>query len=291
MTNFITEKFEETDEYDKTKDLTSETFEDADAYDKRSDQQYHCGLQLIRELGIKHGSTVLDIGAGPGRLALHVAGLIGKEGLCFGIDRSHERIKIAKRRAESRQISNLAFATGNGTNLSRFIDGFFDTVYLNSAFHWFNEQNRLLQEVHRVLKPGGRLGFTSQISNYPERDLREIGDSFLKKKRVDTSALSQSSYSVTIDEARELLDQAGFRVLRLELRPSIEDLETPEDAINDILKKRYKNLSSSQKEELRNELIKESKKIEIDGKIKVVRDKLIAIAEKGDTSKAIAAGS
>jgi len=261
-------------------DLTLETTEEAEEYDNHSDQQYHCGLQLIRELGIKQGSAVLDIGAGPGRLALHVARIIGNEGLIYGIDRSTERIKIAKRRAENQHASNAVFVTGNGSNLSRFGDSFFDTVYLNSAFHWIKDKKKLLHEINRVLKPGGRLGFTSQIKNYPDRDLREVGDSFLKKKGYDASASFHDSYAVTVDEARKLLEQTGFRVQSIEPRPSVEDLETPEDAINSIIKKQYKHLSPSKQDEIRNELIRESKKIQIDGKIKTVRDKLYAIAEK-----------
>ncbi len=260
--------------------LTLETIEEAQEYDNNSDQQHHCGLQLIRELGIKQGSAVLDIGAGTGRLALHVVKIIGNEGLIYGIDRSPERIKIAKRKAESQHATNAVFVTGNGSDLSRFGDTFFDTVYLNSAIHWFKDKKILLHEVNRVLKPGGRLGFTSNITNYTERDLREIGDSLLKKKGYFDSASITVSYTVTDEEVRKLLEQTGFIVLKTELRPSVEDYDTPEDAINNIFKKRYKNLSPSKQDEIRNELIRESKKIQIDGKIKTVRDKLYAIAEK-----------
>ncbi len=260
--------------------LSLETIEAAQEYDDSSDQQYHCGLQLIRELGLKQGSAVLDIGTGPGRLALHVARIIGNEGLIYGIERSPGRINIAKRRAESQQASNAVFVTGDGYDLSRFNDNFFDTVYLNSVIHWFKNKKTLLQEVNRVLKPGGTLGFTSQITNYPKRDLREIGDSLLKKKGYFDSTLITVSYPVTDEEVRKLLEQTGFVVRKTELRPSVEDYKTPEDAINNLFKKRYKNLSPSRQDEIRTELIKESKKIQIDGKIKDVRDKLYVIAEK-----------
>ncbi len=268
------------------RDFKIETFEEAAAYDKNSDQQYNSGLLLINELGIKKGSTVLDIGAGTGRLALHTAELIGRDGLYFGIDLSQERINIAKKKAQSIQASNLFFEVGDGTDLSRFENGFFDVVYMNSVFHWIKDKKILFDECYRVLKPGGRLGFTSQVKNVPHNGIREIARTILKKRGYNIQISNHDNYPVTVDEARELLEQTGFLVQNIEVRQIKDNFASAEDAVNSIMNRaKHRNflrdVPQKQHPKIRNELITELKKIETEEGISFVRNKIYAIAEKG----------
>lgn len=268
------------------RDFKTETFDDAAAYDKHSDQQYNCGLLLINEFGIKKGSTVLDVGAGTGRLALHVAGLIGRDGLYHGIDLSSERLIIAKKKVEELQASNLFFDVGDGTDLSRFKDDFFDTVYMNSVFHWIKDKKLLFDECHRVLKPGGCLGFTSQVKNLPRNNVREIARTILKKRGYNISVPKQDNYPVTVDEAKRLLETSGFLVQNIEVRQTTDNFVSAEDAVNSIMKRAphrnfLKDVPSKQHPEIRNELISELKKIETEKGIDFVRNKIYAIARKG----------
>lgn len=268
------------------RDFKTETIEDAAAYDKHSDQQYNCGLILIKELGIKQGSTVLDVGAGTGRLALHVAGLIGHDGLYHGIDLSPERLNIAKKKAEGLKASNLFFEVGNGTDLSRFKDGFFDAVYMNSVFHWIKEKKILFDECYRILKPGGHLGFTSQVKNLPRSDVREIAGTILKKRGYNIGVPKHDNYPVTVDEAKRLLEKSGFLVQNIEVRQTIDNFASPEDAVHSIMNRAphrnfLRDVPSKQHSEIRIELISELKKIETDNGINFVRNKIYAIARKG----------
>lgn len=270
----------------KLRNFKTETFEEAVAYDKHSDHQYNYGLLLIKGLGIKQGSTVLDIGAGTGRLALHVAGLIGRNGLYFGIDISPERINIAKKKAEGLQDSNLFFEVGDGTDLSRFEDGFFDVVYMNSVFHWIKDKKILLHECFRVLKPGGHLGFTSHVKNLPRNNVREIAGTILKKRGYNISVPQHDNYPVTVDEARRLLEQTGFPVQNIEVRQTTDNFASAEDAVNSIMNRAphrnfLRDVPKKQHPEIGNELITELKKIETEEGIHFVRNKIYAIAEKG----------
>ncbi|MFZ3058799.1 MAG: methyltransferase domain-containing protein [Candidatus Methanoperedens sp.] len=268
----------------KLRNFKTETFEEAVAYDKHSDQQYNCGLHLIKELGIRQGSTVLDVGAGTGRLALHAAGLIGKDGLYFGIDLSPERINIAKKKAKDLQASNLFFEIGDGTDLRRFEDGFFDVVYMNSVFHWIKDKKILLHECHRVLKQGGHLGFTSKVKNLPRNGAREIAKAILKKKGYNITS-NHNNYPVTVYEVRKLLELTGFLVQNIEVRQTIDNFASAKDAVNSIMNRAphrnfLRDVPKKQHPKIRNELISELKKIETEEGINFVRNKIYAIAEK-----------
>src|SRR3979411_157761 len=101
-------------------------------YEQAGSVQCHHGKFLIGPLALKAGEHVLDIGTGTGRLAEFVAGLVGSHGSVSGIYPLQSLVAVAR----LRQSKTLTFETGHAEDLSRFGDGQFDAVYLNSVFHW-----------------------------------------------------------------------------------------------------------------------------------------------------------
>lgn len=141
--------------------LERDTPELARTYEQAGILQFHHGKFLVGPLALKAGNHVLDIGAGTGRLTEFVAQLVGPDGRVTGIDPLENRIAIARLRASK----TLTFAIGRAEDLSRFEPAEFDAVYLNSVFHWISDKRRALHEIHRVLKPGGRIGLNVQDPN------------------------------------------------------------------------------------------------------------------------------
>jgi arsenite methyltransferase len=88
----------------------------AQAYEQTGVLQFHHGKFLIGPLALKGGDHVLDIGAGTGRLAEFVAGIVGPTRRVIGIDPLEYRIAIAR----LRQSKTLTFETGRAEDLSRF---------------------------------------------------------------------------------------------------------------------------------------------------------------------------
>ena len=70
----------------------------ADQYDALSDHQFGNGKRLAAELGIRSGQRILDVGAGTGRLAEHLAGLAGSRRAIAAIDPLPHRIALAHQR-------------------------------------------------------------------------------------------------------------------------------------------------------------------------------------------------
>jgi arsenite methyltransferase len=122
-----------------------------------AERQFRLGKELLRELALAPGETVLDIGCGTGMLAEYAASLVGPAGSVTGIDPLPLRVEIAKKRS----AANLGFKVGNAYELGELAADSFDVVYMNAVFHWLPEKSAPLCAVLRVLKPGGRLGITT----------------------------------------------------------------------------------------------------------------------------------
>jgi arsenite methyltransferase len=198
--------------------LQQDTPELARAYEQAGIVQFHHGKFLIGPLALTAGEHVLDIGTGTGRLAEFVASLVGPQGRVVGIEPLEDRIEIAR----LRQSDNLTFATGRAEDLSRFDDGEFDAVYLNSVLHWIADKDRALREIHRVLKPGGRLGLNVQDSSRPHQSRQLLRAAIAQAGLGDVRQDSNPVLGVTDDELKALFSAAGFVDYRSDLRSLID---------------------------------------------------------------------
>ncbi|MCA1454417.1 methyltransferase domain-containing protein [Bradyrhizobium sp. BRP22] len=206
--------------------LEQDTPELARAYEQAGIVQFHHGKFLIGPLALKAGEHVLDIGTGTGRLAEFVAGLVGPQGRVVGIDPLESRIEIAR----LRQSETLTFETGRAEDLSRFGDGEFDAVYLNSVLHWIAEKGRALREIHRVLKPGGRLGLNVQDPSRPHQSRQLLRAAIVQAGLGDAHRDSNPVLGVTDDKLKSLFTAAGFIDYRSDLR-SLIDLHRDVDTV------------------------------------------------------------
>jgi ubiquinone/menaquinone biosynthesis C-methylase UbiE len=111
--------------------------------------------EVLTGVGMKPGDKVLDFGAGPGAFSLAAAKLVGESGHVYAVDIVPVAACKLTKMAQKERLTNLTAITGDcATGLP---DASIDIALLFDILHMLSQPNTILNELHRVLKPGGRL--------------------------------------------------------------------------------------------------------------------------------------
>jgi SAM-dependent methyltransferase len=113
---------------------------------------------LVEYARPKPGMKVLDLASGTGEPAISLAGRVGPEGHVTALDLSSELLQIASERAQQRGLTNFSIREADAHQLP-FPDQTFDLVTSRFGVMFFEDCERALRDVHRVLKPGARACF------------------------------------------------------------------------------------------------------------------------------------
>lgn len=152
--------------------------------------------------GITEG-LALEIGPGPGYLGLEW--LRKTEGTRLkGLDISADMIAIAERNAKEYGLtSRVEYVRSNGNRMP-FANTLFDAVFTNGSLHEWADPKNTMNEIWRVLKPGGRL-FISDL----RRDMFLLMRWFLyiatKPKEIRPGLISSINAAYTPNELKELI--------------------------------------------------------------------------------------
>lgn len=103
--------------------------------------------------GVRKGDAVLDVCTGTGDLAFMLSRRVGPEGSVTGTDFCMEMLEIAKRKAKPRH-RNISFLCSDTKTLP-FPDNSFDAVTVAFGMRNIPDTSAALEEIRRVLKPGG----------------------------------------------------------------------------------------------------------------------------------------
>ncbi|WP_024333500.1 class I SAM-dependent methyltransferase [Desulfotignum balticum] len=109
--------------------------------------------KLIQTFGVTPGETILDVGTGPGILIPYLEPLAGISGRVFAFDLSFPMVGQARRKTRA---DNDLVVQANVLEIP-FGTGIFHRVICFAAFPHFEDPAIALQEMGRVLKPGGYL--------------------------------------------------------------------------------------------------------------------------------------
>jgi SAM-dependent methyltransferase len=113
-------------------------------------------------LGLGGGDAVLDVACGPGNFSREFARTVGDDGLVVGIDASRTMLARGAHERDETGLSNLALIRGDAAVLP-FRDASFDAVCCFAALHLFADPFAALDEMRRVLGPGGRIAIMTSV--------------------------------------------------------------------------------------------------------------------------------
>jgi SAM-dependent methyltransferase len=111
--------------------------------------------KVLNETTIKAGDTVLDYGCGPGSYSLAAARLVGDKGQVYSLDIHPMAIQSVRRRAKRKGLKNIEPVFSDGD--TGFPDKSVDVILLYDVFHEFAEPEKILVEMHRILKDEGTI--------------------------------------------------------------------------------------------------------------------------------------
>lgn len=111
---------------------------------------------ILRRLGLRQGMTMADIGCGSGFFAFPAATIVGDQGYVWGIDVSQEFVDYCKTEAQRKGVTNAAFLKSD-ESAAPLQDDAVDVVLLALVLHEMEKPRDYLDEVRRILKPGGKV--------------------------------------------------------------------------------------------------------------------------------------
>ncbi|NMB35512.1 MAG: methyltransferase domain-containing protein [Firmicutes bacterium] len=160
---------------------------------------------IIEELDIQPGSNILDVGTGTGVLIPFLQRVLGGTGSIVALDLAEEMLQRAREKHGEKQIR---YVTGD-IAAAPFRENFFDEVICNSCFPHFQNKGAAVQEMFRILKPGGRAVVCHTMSREQLDSMHKALDSVVYNDRLPAN-----------DVMCSLFQQAGFDDLAISDRPT-----------------------------------------------------------------------
>jgi SAM-dependent methyltransferase len=112
---------------------------------------------------LNEGETVLDLGSGGGIDVLLSARRVGPTGSVYGLDMTDEMLALAQANARAAGATNVHFLKGLIEAIPLPAESV-DVVISNCVVNLSPEKARVLAEIVRVLRPGGRVGITDIVA-------------------------------------------------------------------------------------------------------------------------------
>ena len=148
--------------------------------------------KILAEVEIERGNQVLDFGCGPGVFTIMLAEKTGQSGLVYALDIHHLAVKTVEQRARKKGLTNIkTILSSCSTSLP---DNSLDLIVFFDVFHVLDNQEEVLMELHRVLKPEAIMYFSDHHlkENYIVSTLTKGGLFKLKGKGRKTFSFSKA---------------------------------------------------------------------------------------------------
>lgn len=192
--------------------LMYESFQiDYDEYFNKSRETAKWLLDYFKKNISIEGIRILDWGCGPGRLIRHIPDFLDGKCEVFGTDYNEKSIEWCKK-----NLPGIDFRTNTLKAQLPYDDNYFDVVYGISIFTHLSEKMHFewIDELYRILKPGGILFLTSHGNAFIEKLTETEKDVFLKGELVERGMTVEGHRTFTAYHP-ELFMEKLFRKMKV----------------------------------------------------------------------------
>jgi trans-aconitate methyltransferase len=212
------------------------------AYERNGAFVHELAGGVLEWLAAKPNEDILDLGCGDGQLTKRIAATGAS---VLGVDASAEMIAAARERGLSAEV-------GNAEALP-FAEKIFDAVFSNAALHWVRDQDAMMVQVRRVLKPGGR--FVAELGGHGNIAAIHVALRAVLGRHGYADREDGVNYYPTAEAYTRRLERHGFHVQRIALIPRPTPL--PESGIEGWLRTFRRGVIEGLPEPLRETVIEE----------------------------------
>jgi ubiquinone/menaquinone biosynthesis C-methylase UbiE len=147
--------------------------------------------EALDAIGIEKGSTVADVGCGPGYLTARLAKRVGPGGTVYGEDIQPEMLTLLVKNMQAQGFRNVKPVLGSETD-PKLPKESVDLIILVDVYHEFSEPQKMLRGMREALKPNGRLVLLEYRAEDPKVMIREL-------------------HKMTVAQTRAEIEPEGFR--------------------------------------------------------------------------------
>ncbi|RBP29902.1 ubiquinone/menaquinone biosynthesis C-methylase UbiE [Oceanihabitans sediminis] len=205
----------------KVYNIMMDDYSETSGYVADADLGLGCGLPTEFAL-IKKGDTVIDLGSGAGNDCFVARHEVGLEGKVIGIDFTPIMIEKARTNAEKLGFNNVEFREGDIDNMPVNNDTA-DVIVSNCVLNLVPNKEKVIAEIHRVLKPGGHFSISDVVleGQLPEA-LKQDAEMYAG---CIAGAIQKKDYL-------KLIEDQGFQNIKIQKEKAIS---IPEDILEKYL--------------------------------------------------------
>jgi arsenite methyltransferase len=202
-------------------DYLSYTFNDDETFISTFDEvplwSASFGLLLLKHLRLQAGIKVIDIGSGAGFPLLELAGRLGDTCSLYGIDPWANANKRARQKIKNYGLKNVEIIDSSAENMP-FENNSIDLIVSNLGINNFDRPKRVFDECYRVLKSGGRLALTSNITGHWKEFYAIFEETLRQLNKPELLAIlkKEEAHRGTLKSICNLFEESGFNIHKKE---------------------------------------------------------------------------
>lgn len=134
---------------------------------RKEREQEEAASLMQKQLELKPGQTVCDLGSGDGYHTLWMSGVVGETGKVYAVDIQKEMLDLLTKRAASRGLFNISTMVGSAWDPKLPPDSQ-DLILLVDVYHEFSHPEHMLLAMRKALKPNGRIALVEFRAEDPK---------------------------------------------------------------------------------------------------------------------------